>query len=273
MFKNVKVLPNDNKKFHKSHISNSKGFILKNNDSCSKTQDTIFKRFFSSNNNLSSSETKVSLYSKVKSYVKFDFGLPELYKDWKSILLNPATWKADISSGITVACVAVPLSLAIAMGSGVTPASGLVTAIMGGAVATLFGGTPLAVTGPAAALAFVCFEVVHTYGPQGLVLLTFMAGALQVVTGIFKIGSLAKFIPIPVVAGFTSGIGCIVLLQQLPVAMNIAKPLSSHILVSVPHILSHYSSSCPNSVLLALATVTALFILPNISAFKKIPVF
>src|SRR5687767_1820447 len=119
--------------------------------------------------------------------MKLDLGLSYLLKEWKS-LLRPQYLKDDIIAGLTVACVALPLSFAIALASGVDPAVGLVTAIVTGIVSALFGGTPLAVSGPAAAMAVLVASQVQRFGVEGIIFITALVGVLQLLSGVLGLG-------------------------------------------------------------------------------------
>ncbi|WP_321454424.1 SulP family inorganic anion transporter [uncultured Cohaesibacter sp.] len=122
---------------------------------------------------------------------------------------------SDCIAGITVAMVAMPLSLAIAIASGADPAKGLVTAIIGGFFISLLGGSRVQIGGPTGAFIVVVFDVIATHGYDGLVLATFMAGIILVAAGYFRVGRLIAFIPEAVVNGFTIGIGLIIASSQL----------------------------------------------------------
>nr|WP_321458168.1 SulP family inorganic anion transporter [uncultured Cohaesibacter sp.] len=122
---------------------------------------------------------------------------------------------ADCIAGITVAMVAMPLSLAIAIASGADPAKGLVTAIIGGFFISLLGGSRVQIGGPTGAFIVVVFNVIATHGYDGLVMATFMAGLILVAAGYFRIGRLIAYIPEAVVNGFTIGIGLIIASSQL----------------------------------------------------------
>ncbi|NOU06200.1 MAG: STAS domain-containing protein [Hyphomicrobiaceae bacterium] len=121
----------------------------------------------------------------------------------------------DMMAGLTVAILAVPLSLAIAIGSGVDPAKGLITAIVGGFFISAFGGCRLQVGGPAAAFIVIVAGVVAKYGVEGLVAATFMAGAFLVVAALLNLGTYIKYVPGPVILGFTCGLGVIIFVSQL----------------------------------------------------------
>lgn len=135
-------------------------------------------------------------------------------------MFRPGTVVADALAGISVALVAMPLSLAIARASGVGPVVGLITAIVGGIVVALFGGCRLQISGPAAAMTFLVSEIVAKYGVSGLVASTLIAAILQLLAGALRLGRLMQLIPRPVIAGFLSGIGLTILCTQLPVILG-----------------------------------------------------
>ncbi len=122
---------------------------------------------------------------------------------------------ADLLAGITVAMVALPLSLAIAIASGADPAKGLVTAIVAGFLISLLGGSRVQIGGPTGAFIVVVFSVIVEHGYDGLVLATFMAGIILLIAGYFRAGNLIAFVPEAVVNGFTIGIGIIIATSQL----------------------------------------------------------
>lgn len=122
---------------------------------------------------------------------------------------------ADFLAGVTVAMVALPLSLAIAIASGANPAQGLVTAIVGGFFISLLGGSRVQIGGPTGAFIVVVFMVIAEHGYDGLVLATFMAGIILLIAGFLRVGNLIAFVPEAVVNGFTIGIGIIIATSQL----------------------------------------------------------
>ena len=125
------------------------------------------------------------------------------------------SFRADIVSGLTVAIVALPLSMAIAIASGVTPDRGLYTAIVGGFFVSLLGGSRFQVGGPAGAFIVLVAQTVQQHGVDGVILATLMAGAILVVAGLLRLGTYVKFIPYPVTVGFTAGIAVIILASQI----------------------------------------------------------
>ncbi|MBC7280955.1 SulP family inorganic anion transporter [Hoeflea sp.] len=122
---------------------------------------------------------------------------------------------SDLLAGATVAMVALPLSLAIAIASGADPAKGIITAIVGGFLISLFGGSRVQIGGPTGAFIVVVFGVIAQHGYDGLVLATFMAGIILLVAGYFRAGNLIAFVPEAVINGFTIGIGIIIATSQL----------------------------------------------------------
>ena len=123
-------------------------------------------------------------------------------------------YKADAIAGLTVAIVALPLSMALAIASGASPDKGLVTAIIAGFLISLFGGSRVQVGGPTGAFVVVVFNVIAQHGYDGLLIATLMAGMILIAAGVFRIGRLIKFIPHPVVTGFTAGIAVIIALKM-----------------------------------------------------------
>ena len=137
-----------------------------------------------------------SLLTCMKSYSKAQFG-------------------KDLISGVIVAIIALPLSIALAIASGVGPAVGLYTAIVAGFLVALLGGSPVQITGPTAAFATIVAGIVATQGVDGLAIATIMAGVLLIVMGVCRLGSLIKFIPYTITTGFTAGIAVTILVGQL----------------------------------------------------------
>src|SRR5262245_38924340 len=124
-------------------------------------------------------------------------------------------FRADIISGLTVAIVALPLSMAIAIASGVTPDRGLYAAVVGGFLVSLLGGSRFQIGGPAGAFIVLVALTVERHGVGGVILATTMAGVFLIVAGFLRLGTYIKFIPYPVTVGFTAGIAVIILASQL----------------------------------------------------------
>lgn len=125
------------------------------------------------------------------------------------------TFFGDLLGGLTVGIVALPLSIALAIASGVKPEQGLYTAIFAGAVIALLGGSRAQISGPTGAFIVIVYGIVQKYGYDGLVVATLIAGVLLIAMGIARMGAFLKFVPFPVVVGFTSGIALIIASSQV----------------------------------------------------------
>lgn len=128
---------------------------------------------------------------------------------------NLAMLRSDLIAGITVGIVAVPLALAFAIASGVDPAKGFYTAIVGGFIISLMGGSRYQIGGPTGAFVVIVYGVIAQHGYDGLVIATIIAGLLLIILGLARTGSFIKFIPYPVTTGFTAGIGVVILTSQI----------------------------------------------------------
>ncbi|MGZ4965723.1 MAG: SulP family inorganic anion transporter [Chthoniobacterales bacterium] len=139
-----------------------------------------------------------------------------------------ADFLADLGGGVTVGIIALPLAIGFGIASGVTPQQGLWTAIIASLAVSLFGGSRFQIAGPTGAFVPVLFSIVGIYGYAGLALATMMAGAMLVLIGALRMGRLLKFIPYPVVAGFTSGIAVIIFCGQLNEFLGLGLKMPGH---------------------------------------------
>ncbi len=126
-----------------------------------------------------------------------------------------ADLRADVVSGLTVAIIALPLAMALGIASGTTPEKGLITAVIAGFLISALGGSRVQIGGPTGAFVVVVFNVIQTHGYEGLVVATFMAGIMLVLAGLARLGTWIKYIPAPVVTGFTTGIAVIIFSSQI----------------------------------------------------------
>src|SRR5262249_32780005 len=126
----------------------------------------------------------------------------------------------------TVALVALPLNLALAISAGVEPGVGITTGIIAAVIAAFFGGQRLAITGPAAAMAVVLVETAHHHGIEGIWLVGLIARIFQIIAGCMRLGKLISFIPMPVMVGFANGIGILVLFNAIDDLMGLTKPVA-----------------------------------------------
>ncbi len=137
----------------------------------------------------------------------------------------PRSWsqiRRDLIAGLTVAVVALPLALAFGVASGLGARAGIVTAIVAGAVAAVFGGSNLQVSGPTGAMTVVLLPIVHRFGESGVLMVGLLAGAVLLVAAVAKLGRAARYLPVPVIEGFTAGIAVVIALQQVPAALGVA---------------------------------------------------
>jgi sulfate permease, SulP family len=134
------------------------------------------------------------------------------------------SWRTDVVAGITVGVVALPLALAFGITTGLGARAGLMTAIVAGLVAAVFGGSNVQVSGPTGAMTVVLVPIVARYGRDAVFLVGIMAGVLIVVAAFARVGRYLAYMPWPVIEGFTVGIAVIIFLQQVPAALGVAKP-------------------------------------------------
>ncbi|WP_037303661.1 SulP family inorganic anion transporter [Amycolatopsis orientalis] len=132
--------------------------------------------------------------------------------------------RRDLMAGLTVAIVALPLALGFGISSGLGAAAGLVTAIVAGSLAAVFGGSNLQVSGPTGAMTVVLVPIVATYGTGGVLTVGLLAGVLLLLLAVARAGRYMRYVPIPVVEGFTLGIAGVIALQQIPAALGVATP-------------------------------------------------
>lgn len=138
---------------------------------------------------------------------------PQLLSSIKAY--NKNLFISDLSSGLIVGIVALPLAIAFAIASGVNPEKGLITAIIAGFIISALGGSKVQIGGPTGAFVVIVYSIVENYGLNGLFISTIMAGVILVIMGLARFGSVIKFIPHPVVVGFTSGIALIIFSSQI----------------------------------------------------------
>ncbi|MEV7231665.1 SulP family inorganic anion transporter [Polymorphospora sp. NPDC051019] len=143
--------------------------------------------------------------------------------------------RRDLLAGLTVAVVALPLALGFGVASGMGAEAGLATAIVAGAVAAVFGGSNLQVSGPTGAMTVVLVPITAQYGATGVLTVGLLAGLLLVALAFARAGRYMRYVPAPVVEGFTFGIACVIGLQQIPNALGVPKPEADQILLATWH--------------------------------------
>ena len=140
---------------------------------------------------------------------------PKLFELFKKGNYNGKLFTSDLIAGIIVGIIALPLAIAFGIASGVTPQQGLITAIVAGFLISFFGGSNFLIGGPTGAFIVIVAGIVAQYGMQGLIIATIMAGVFLVVMGVCRMGAIFKFIPYPIVVGFTSGIALTIFSTQM----------------------------------------------------------
>ena len=142
----------------------------------------------------------------------FDFK-PRLFSALKNY--SKETFMAALMAGIIVGIVALPLAIAFGIASGVSPEKGIITAIIAGFIISLLGGSKVQIGGPTGAFIVIIYGIIQQYGEAGLIVATLMAGILLILLGVFKLGAIIKFIPYPIIVGFTSGIAVTIFTTQI----------------------------------------------------------
>ncbi|WP_223009449.1 SulP family inorganic anion transporter [Streptomyces sp. ST1015] len=168
--------------------------------------------------------------------------------------------RRDLLAGLTVAVVALPLALGFGVSSGLGAEAGLATAVVAGTLAAVFGGSNLQVSGPTGAMTVVLVPIVGEYGPGGVLTVGLMAGVMLVVLAGLRAGRYMRYIPAPVVEGFTLGIACVIGLQQIPNALGVPKPDGDRVLVVAWRAAEEFAKS-PNWTALGLAVSVAALML------------
>lgn len=169
---------------------------------------------------------------------------------------------SDTVAGLTVAIVALPLAMALAIASGTTPEKGLITAIVAGFLISALGGSRYQIGGPTGAFIPIVYAILLKYGFDGLVLATLMAGIILIIAGLFKIGTLMRYMPQPLITGFTSGIAVIIFASQLKDLFGLQiEKLPAEFWPKIQMLFAHFDSFNSHAFLMAISTVALIFIL------------
>lgn len=181
-----------------------------------------------------------------------------------------ASFRANLLSGITVGVIALPLSMALAIASGVAPQHGLYTAIVAGIIIALAGGSQVNISGPTAAFVVILLPIVHQYGLGGLLISGFMAGVILMAMGLFRLGKFIEIVPYPITVGFTAGIGVVIATLQIKnfLGLNI-ESLDGHFLEKFLLILQSIPTLDWQETLIAMITILVLIYWPKFHS--KIP--
>ncbi|MCG3726844.1 SulP family inorganic anion transporter [Vibrio cincinnatiensis] len=194
-----------------------------------------------------------------------------IYESYKVGLLRPNQWVKNITAGVIVGVVALPLAMAFAIASGVKPEQGIYTAIIAGFIVSLFGGSRVQIAGPTGAFIVILAGIVAEYGIAGLQIATMMAGVILLILGIAKLGSIIRYIPSPVIVGFTSGIGVIIWVGQWQEFFGLPNITGEHFhqkLIAIFHTFPHLNLT---TTLLGLFSLALVVLGPKIPKLSKIP--
>ncbi len=171
----------------------------------------------------------------------------------------------DLKAGFITAVVALPLAIAFAIASGLPPVMGMYTAILAGIIGSLFGGSKFSITGPTGAMTVIILSIVHNFGLEMLLFAGLLAGIMQLALGYFKFGRAVQFIPLPIISGFTAGIGVIIFIGQIPNALGLVIPPKETAVDTLVALSEHLGAINLVALGMTFGTVIILFFLPKLT--------
>ncbi|ACL71704.1 putative sulfate transporter YchM [Thioalkalivibrio sulfidiphilus HL-EbGr7] len=173
--------------------------------------------------------------------------------------------RRDLLAGLTVGIVAIPLAMALAIATGVPPQHGLYTAIIAGAVIAIAGGSRFNISGPTAAFVVILFPIVQQHGVGGLLIATLMAGMILIALGFMRMGQLIRYVPYPVIVGFTAGIAVVIATLQIPGFLGLTMPsMGEHYVENVWHIAEALDTIRLQEVAIGAFTLAVLLLWPRL---------
>lgn len=183
---------------------------------------------------------------------------------------NSKTFMSDLMAGIIVGIVALPLAIAFGIASGVTPEKGIITAIVAGFIISLLGGSKVQIGGPTGAFIIIIYGIIQQYGIEGLTIATLMAGAFLVLFGVLRLGTIIKYIPYPIVVGFTSGIAVTIFTTQIKDLFGLTiDNVPSDFIEKWGAYITHFGTIDTWSAFVGVLSVAIIAVMPRIN--KKIP--
>lgn len=183
---------------------------------------------------------------------------------------NSKTFMSDLMAGIIVGIVALPLAIAFGIASGVTPEKGIITAIVAGFIISLLGGSKVQIGGPTGAFIIIIYGIIQQYGLEGLTIATLMAGAFLILFGVLRLGTIIKYIPYPIVVGFTSGIAVTIFTTQIKDLFGLTiDNVPSDFIEKWGVYLTHFGTIDAWSTAVGVLSVVVIAVMPRIN--KKIP--
>lgn len=195
---------------------------------------------------------------------------PKLITMYRNNEISGDLMKNDIIAGFIVAIIALPLSIALAISSGVSPEKGLITAIFAGFMISFLGGSKVQIGGPTGAFVVIVYGIVKTYGIDGLIIATIMSGIILIIMGMLKMGNLIKYVPQTVTVGFTSGIAVTLLITQIKdlLGLNI-KDVPAEALYKISAYIENINSFHLITFLIGLACILIMVYWPKVN--KGVP--
>lgn len=180
-------------------------------------------------------------------------------------------FRSDCVAGIVVGIVALPLAIAFAIASGVSPTVGLITAVIGGFIVSACGGNSVQIGGPTGAFIVIIYNIIQLYGLSGLAIATFMAGCILLLMGFFKLGTVIKFIPYPIVVGFTAGIALTIFSTQMPdfFGLSISEKMPGDFLGKWGVYIRNFNTIDLPTLAVGLVSLLVIILTPKIS--KRLP--
>ena len=180
-------------------------------------------------------------------------------------------WLPNLIAGLVVGIVALPLAMAFAIASGARPEQGIYTAIIGGGLISIFGGSRLQIAGPTGAFIAILAGITAKYGIAGLQVATLMSGVMLLLMGLARMGGVIKFIPAPVVVGFTAGIGVIIFVGQWSEFFGLPKPVGEHFHEKLWHLLQSLPNTHLSTLSFALLGLLLVLLTPKIKLLARVP--
>lgn len=193
---------------------------------------------------------------------------PQLFTSLRNY--NSKTFMSDLMAGVIVGIVALPLAIAFGIASGVTPEKGIITAIVAGFIISLLGGSKVQIGGPTGAFIIIIYGIIQQYGIEGLTIATLMAGAFLILFGVLRLGTIIKYIPYPIVVGFTSGIAVTIFTTQIKDLFGLTiDNVPSDFIEKWGAYITHFDTIDTWSAIVGVLSVAIIAVMPRIN--KKIP--
>lgn len=186
-------------------------------------------------------------------------------------LLRRQHWLPNIISGVIVGVVALPLAMAFAIASGAAPEVGLYTAIVAGLLVSTLGGSRVQISGPTGAFIVILTTITARHGIDGLQIATMMAGLMLLLLGVARMGAIIKFIPDPVILGFTAGIGVIIWVGQWKDFLGLPAVAGKHFHDKLWHLLQTLPQAHPTTTALAVLSLALVIFTPKLPGMKRVP--